>query len=407
MKFVYLAQTRQGEERRGIISAINLAEAKNKLLAEDLILISIEAQKKQTKKSFTLPFLGRVSYLDKFLFVKHLMMMIKTGLPLREAVVEIKAQSRSRKFRRVLDKIIGSLDNGESLANSLSRHPEVFDDLFINLIRAGEASGTLEENLSYLADQLEKSHYLKKKIKAAMIYPALILSSTFALMGMLSLFILPKLIPLFKSFDIELPLPTRILLWIIENSQRYGLLVFFLVVILVIAFVFISRFRFVKKINHGIILKLPILGSLNRNVNLAYLSRTLGTLIRSGIPILEALNITANTLSNVSYQGELEKSLLRIQRGEQIANYFRTNPKLFPPIFSRMISVGEKTGRLDESLIYLADFYEKEVDDVAKNISTILEPLLLIIIGIMIAFIAVAIIMPIYKITHGLSGLRR
>jgi type IV pilus assembly protein PilC len=407
MKFNYIAQTKKGEGKTGVIDASGLEEAKKRLLEEDLVLLSIEPIIKRKKAIIVIPFISRVSFLDKFLFVKHLAMMIKTGLPLREAIVEIKEQTRSKKFKKVLDDIISQVDNGKSLADSLSRHPAVFDELFVNLIKAGEASGTLEDNLKYLALQLEKAHDLGKKIKAALLYPALILISTFGLVAALALFIMPKLIPLFESFDIELPLPTRILLWLIRIIQNYSLFVIFWVLFLALVFIFISRLRSVKTINHRIILKLPLIRKLNKNINLAYFARTLGTLVKSGVPIVEAFNITARTLSNVVYQEQLKKVTLRIQRGEAIATYFRKKPELFPPVFSRMISVGEKTGKLEESLFYLADFYENEVDSITKNISTVLEPFLLIIIGVLIGFIAVSIIMPIYEITHSLSRLRR
>jgi len=407
VKFNYIAQTKTGKKRTGTVEASDLKKAKEKLLEKDWILVSIDSVEKKKKRKNIFPFLGRISFLDKFLFVKHLGMMIKAGLPLREAIFEIQEQTGSRKFKRVLDDIISCLDNGESLADSLAKHPAVFDELFVNLIKAGEASGTLEENLKYLISQLEKNHDLKNKVKAALFYPALILSSTFALVGILAIYILPKLLPLFESFEIQLPLPTRILIWVIRLFQNHGFIIFIQIIVLILIFVFISRFRSVKKINHRILLRLPIIGKLNRNVNLAYFSRTLGTLIGSGIPIIEALNITANTLTNAIYREQLKASIVRIQHGEEISSHLKTKPNLFPPVFCRMINVGEKTGKLDDSFIYLARFYEKEVSDTARNLSTILEPLLLIIIGLVIGFIAVSIIMPIYEITHGLSGLRR
>jgi len=409
MKFSYIAQTKRGESKIGIISADSLDEAKKRLLGRDLILISLEPklEKKESSLLVSIFRFGRVPFMDKLLFVRNLEMMIKAGLPLREAVFEIRNQTNSRKFKKVLSRVLEHLDNGKPLAETLSFHPDVFDDLFINLIKAGEASGTLEENLSYLAQQLEKSHDLKKKIIAAMIYPSLVLGSAFVLVGVLAIFIFPKLIPLFKSFDIVLPLPTRILLWAIELSQNYGIYILGGVIFLVILFVFLSRFKTAKSISHCLILKIPIVGKVSKNVNLAYFSRTLNTLIKSGIPIVEALEITANTLKNSVYKKEMEKIIEKIQRGEQISVHLRTNIKLFPSVFSRMISVGEKTGKLDVSLLYLAEFYEEEVNNATKNLSTILEPLLLIVVGFMVAFIAVSIIMPIYEVTHGLSGLRR
>lgn len=407
MKFQFIAQTKEGDKKEGVIEALDLKEAERMLLEKDLIIFLLEAVKKEKRKKTRSPFLGRISFFDKLLFVKLLRMMIKSGVPLREGIIEIQKETASTKFKAILKKIVEDLDNGESLAKSLSRYPDVFDDLFVNLIKIGESSGTLEETLEYLARQLEKAQDLRKKITSAMLYPLLILVATFTLVGILAFFVFPKLIPLFEGFNIDLPLPTRILLWFIKTAQIYGFFVFFLIIFFLGLLIFLSRFRTVKFIYHHFVLTLPIIGKFNRDINLACFARTLGTLVRSGVSIVEALNITANTLNNSVYQKYLKKSIARVQRGEEIASFLRDNPKLFPSVFSRMISTGEKTGRLDESLFYLAEFYEKEIDDRARNLSQILEPLLLIIIGIIVGFIAVSIIMPIYKITHTLSGLRR
>jgi len=407
MKFRYSVQTKEGEIKEGIIDAFDLKEAKRILLEKDLIIFSLEPIKEKKKKKIRIPFFGKVSLFDKLLFAKHLRMMIKSGVPLREAILEIQKESASKKFRAILKKVVEDLDNGESLSRSLSRYPYVFDDLFVNLIKIGESSGTLEKTLEYLVQQLERSYDLRKKITSAMLYPALILIATFVLIGILAFFVFPKLIPLFEGFNIELPLPTRILLWFIKTMKVYGFLLVGLIIFFVSLFFFLSRLRPIKLVNHRIVLGLPIIGRFTRNVNLAYFARTLGTLVKSGVPIVEALDITANTLNNLVYQRYLKKSISRIQRGEEVVSFLRDNPKLFPPIFSRTVSAGEKTGRLEESLFFLAEFYEKEIDNAAKNLSQILEPILLIIIGTIVGFIAVSIIMPIYKIAHTLSGLRR
>lgn len=352
---------------------------------------------------FTISFINPVPFSEKVFFVKNLALMIKAGLSLREGVATIREQTHSKKFEKVLDNIIKRLDNGEPLGDSLAKHPEIFSGFFINMIRIGEASGTLEENLRHLTLQLEKSYDLKRKVTGAMIYPAIILVSTFGLGGALSVFILPKLIPLFRSLDIELPLSTKILLWIVELIQKYGLFALIGFIGFIVFIILISRLRPVKTVNHKILLKLPVAGTISRNVNLAFFSRTLGTLIKSGVSIVEALDITAGTLANVIYQSQSKEISLRVQRGEQISTYLKTQPNLFSTTFSRMIEVGEKTGNLEESLFYLAEFYEKEIDNITKKLSTILEPILLIIIGFIVGFIAISIITPIYQLTRGLS----
>jgi len=405
MKFKYIAQEKDGEIKKGIIRKKSLKEAKSELLAQGLDLISLDEFKKEKKgKSFLF---WRISRSDKILFVKHLEVMIKAGIPLREALLEIKEQTSSKKFKKILGNIINDVENGKPLGYSLSKYPSIFDTFFINLIKTGERSGTLEESLKYLALQLEKSYALFKKIRGAMIYPALILISTLGLMIVLAIFVLPNLIPVFRSFYIDLPLTTRILVKMIEGGKDYGIFALLSGISIVALFVFISRFKRTKIITSKLVLKTPLLSKISRFINLARFSRTLHALIKGGVPIVEALDISADTLNNYVYKKELRNLSLSVQKGEKMGNYLAGKSKMFPSVFCRMISVGEKTGKLDESLLYLAEFYEKEVDDLTKNISTIIEPLLLIIIGLLVAFIAISIIMPIYELTHGLSGLRK
>ena len=202
--------------------------------------------------------------------------MIKAGLPLRESITSIQEQSKNKFFKNVLENIIKSIDNGQSLAVSLSRYPKIFDHLFVNMIKIGEEAGTLEENLGYLALQMEKSNSLKKKTIAAMIYPAIVLAATFILGGVLSIFILPKLIPLFKSLNVALPLSTKILLYLAELIQNYWLYIFLSFCFLILFIVIIYRFRAVKLASHRILLALPLAGKISQNINLSLFSRNLG-----------------------------------------------------------------------------------------------------------------------------------
>lgn len=346
--------------------------------------------------------INKVSHLDKLLFVKHLSVMIKAGLSLREGVSTIEEQAKSKSFKKILNNIVKKLDNGEALGESLSAYPNAFNELFVNLIKAGEASGSLEENLNYLSIQLEKDHDLRRKVKAALLYPLIILIATLGLGGALSIFVLPKLIPLFKSLNVDLPLYTKILLFTVESIQNYGLFILGGIILLIIFIIFISKLRPIKSLNHRILLKIPIVGTIAKNINLAVFSRTLATLIKSGVSILEAMDIASNTLGNVIYKKKLIDLTSEIQQGKRMTDYLKKESKIFPSIFSRMIAVGEETGNLENSLFYLADFYEKEVDSATKNLSTILEPILLVIIGLVVAFVAISIISPIYQITRGL-----
>jgi len=349
-----------------------------------------------------IPFLNQVSFLEKILFAKNLALMIKSGLSLREAVVTLQEQSKSKVFKEILHGVIKNIDNGRSLADSLAGYPGVFDPLYINMIRIGEESGGLEENLNYLASQLEKSYQLSGKVKGAMVYPAIIILAVVILSLALIFFILPKVTPIFQSLNIELPLTTRILIKFTEIVENYG----FLLLVGVIGLIFISilllRIQKIKFLSHKLTLKIPIMGQIFRDVSIAQFGRTLGILLRSGIPVVQALDITQNTLVNLVYQKELAGITEEVKKGKSISDYLKKKETAFPLMVSRLVGVGEKTGSLEETLLYIGDFYEAEVDKSTKTLSSTVEPILLLIIGLAVGLIAVAIISPIYEITRGL-----
>ena len=358
--------------------------------------------KAKVKTSFNIPFLNRISFLDKVIFAKNLSLMIKSGLPLRESVTILKEQSKKKKFKKLLDNVIKDIDNGQPLAVCLSHYPRIFSSFYINMIKVGEESGSLEENLKRLALHLEKSYRLRQEIKAAMIYPSIILSALIILSVVLVFFVFPQIAPIFKSFDIELPFTTRVLIGFIEFVQSYKLYILVGAVVLVFFLSLVSRTRLIKYFIDRIILKIPVIGSTSKNVNIAHFSYTLGILLKSGIPVLKALDITKASLGNLLYQKELEGVIEEVKKGKSISDYLSGQEKIFPLMVSKMIGVGEKTGNLEETLLYLGNFYEAEVDRSTKNLSVILEPILLLIIGAVVGFIALAIISPIYEITRGL-----
>ncbi|MCZ2845756.1 MAG: type II secretion system F family protein [Candidatus Bathyarchaeota archaeon] len=402
MKFKYIAKTKTWETEEGLIVAPNLEEAKLLLSNKDLTLVSIKPVKKALELSFSNTFLGRVSFLEKILFAKNLSLMIQAGLPLRESVVTIQEQSRSRKLKRVLDDALKSIDNGQSLAESLSYHSRIFNNFYINMIRIGEESGTLKENLEHLASQLEKNRDIRQRVKGAMLYPLIVFTTLILLSLGLIFFVLPKILPVFKALQVQLPLTTRILIRFTDITQNYGLYIFFGIVVIVIILFLMSRKKQVKFLIQKINFKIPIMGRILQDVNLAHFSRTLGTLLTSGLPVIRALEITRDTLGNLIYQKETEGMTEAIKQGKTISDYLGPKKTTFPPMVSRMIGAGEKTGNLGGTLLYLGQFYEEEMDRSIRTLSSVIEPILLIIIGIGIGFISLAIISPIYEITRGL-----
>jgi type IV pilus assembly protein PilC len=402
MRYLYLGTTRDGQEERGIVEARDAAGAAEQVRHMGLMLINL----RRDNSAFLANVLGFgwVTNLIKVTFTKHLSLMIQAGLPIDEAIRVLHDQATGR-FRKILGEILKAVEGGRPLSEALARHPSVFSELFIATVRAGELSGTLEGSFRDLAVQLTKSYDVNRKIRGAMVYPILVISAALGIGLGMSIFVLPKILTLFSSITVTLPLPTRILMGIsgfmVKNWAPFS--------IALAAAVFglwnLFQLRSVKPITHAILLRLPIFGTMSRNFNLATFSRTMATLLRSGISIGEAFQICAETIRNVSYKRALIKVRETIETGAPASTVLEEFPRLFPATVTSMISVGEHTGKLEETLGYLSEFYEDEVDSTTKNLSTIMEPVLLLLIGLAVAFLAIAVIMPVYNMINSIDQL--
>lgn len=401
MRYFYTAATPAGI-KKGEIEAKTRFEARAKIKEMGYELITLE-EKRGIFVRLKAVFEG-VSVLDKVLFAKHLSVMLKSGMTLNESLATLRDQAGARSFKKVIDGVLKSVLSGRTLADSLARHENIFSSLFVNIVRAGEEGGTLDENLSYLADYLRRDYDLRNKMKSAAAYPLIVVITTFVLGGALSVFVLPKLADMFRSMQFTLPLATRILIWISNFLQGF----WWLLVIFVFGLIFLIRFLLKRKTTRPLLSKIvlgaPIIGKIAKDMNLARATRTFGSLLRSGIPIVSALYIVSSTIENSLYSESLKRSSAEVQKGATVSSVFAKNQKLFPPLVTRMIGVGERTGRLDEMLTYLANFYEGEVDTATKNLSAIVEPILLILIGLVVGFVAIAIISPIYEFTGAFGG---
>lgn len=346
---------------------------------------------------------NKIKQVDKILFARHLAIMLKSGMPFSEALEALKDQTDSDKLREIIDYSLRAVQEGESLGQSLKNYKKYFRPLFLHMIEVGEQSGNLPSNLEYLAKQLKKSHDLKSKVKSAMLYPAIVLVGTLLLGAGLAFFIFPKLISFFESLDVTLPLPTRIILWLAYNTRDYGLYFLIGLVGLIVGLRLLFRFKKVRFYAHKLWLRLPWVGPLIKKLNLAYFSRTLSSLLEAGISIVEALDVAAGAMGNLAYRKDLEEAKQRIEAGESLGAVLKEKEAHFPPVSAHMVEVGEQTGSLSSTLLYLADFYEDDVDSATENLAEALEPILLIFMGVVVGFIAIAIILPIYKITQGLQ----
>ncbi len=356
------------------------------------------------KKNNNIQLFDKIKFLDKLLFTKHLSMMIKSGITLSESIDAIASQTQSKKFQKVLAEISLDIKNGKSFPQALKKHPKVFSQFYVVLCEVGEESGTLSESLNYLSSQLEKEYSLKKKVQGALLYPTIVLAAVGAVGAGMSIFVLPQLIELFESLNVELPITTKILLFFAYTMKNYGIFV----IAGFIAFVFLLRAflqtSFMKPKWHAFSLSAPVFGKLLENGELTALCRNLGVMLKSGLTITKALEVQKEGTQNLVFKDYVQRLQKSVEKGQELqkelteGNYTR-----FSPIAIKMIGVGEKTGKLDEAFLYLGDFFEDEVDNTVRNLSVVLEPIVLLIIGLIVGFVALSIISPIYSLTGSIK----
>lgn len=345
-----------------------------------------------------------MSLKDRIFFIKRLAFLIKANVPILESLHMIREQMYARRHLRIVSLVIEDVSNGHSLAKSLGKFARMFGDFGINIIKVGEQSGTLSQNLEYLADELKKKQTLKRKVTSAFVYPAIIVVATMAITAFLMLFLFPKIMPIFTSLHAELPFSTRAVMASTVFLQHYGLYLLGGLFLLSVVFVMLVRTNPVFHLAvDRLLLRIPIIGAVVQYYNLASSMRTIGLLLKSGITLSEALPLTRDTTQNLAYKREFDVLTQTIMRGEQMSAYLRKRRTMFPDVLTQMISVGERSGNLSNTLIYLSEFYEMEVEDFTKNLSSLIEPILMIMMGVVVGFIAISIITPIYGITQHLQ----
>lgn len=345
-----------------------------------------------------LPFLSKyVPLREKMFFVEHLAVMLKAAIPVDRALSSLQEQTAHKALKKIIGALRDTVTSGQPLSAGLQQYRKVFGDLFINMVSAGETSGKLEESLQRLYVQLKKDYDLKSKVRGALAYPAFVILTMISIGTVVMIYVIPKLIPFFENFGTTLPLSTRILIAVSKFIVSNGIWVAIAMVLVGGISVKLAQGRFRRHL-HIVLLKLPIISNIVKKINIARFARTLSTLLSTDILVVEALNITSRTLGNMLYQESVSKSAEGIKRGIPIAAAIKEYPKLFPATVYTMVSVGEESGNLAELLEELAIFYEESVDEITKNLSTLIEPILIVLLGIAVGGMAIAILTPMYSL---------
>jgi type IV pilus assembly protein PilC len=361
-------------------------------------LQKVELPKKERNIFQKMMVVGTVSMKELLFFTKNLSILLKAGTTLTEAIEVLRDQAKG-KMKYVLEQVGEEIVEGHPFSEALADHKGTFSEIFVNIVKIGEQSGTLEDNLSYIAEQLDKSYQLRKKIVGAMVYPLIVVIGAVVLSVGIILFVLPKVTNLFKGFDVELPITTRMLIGISDFFQANGLVSLIVGSIGLVVFLVLIKQRFIKPITHWIFLYTPVVRSISVHSNLASFCRTMSILLKSGVTIDEGIKICSRTVSNYHYQKFLEKTHDKIKSGDTLAASLALKKSLFYGTDIQIVKVGEQSGSLSESLSYCASIHEREVDSITKNLSNVLEPILLVAVGLMVGFLALSIITPIYSIT--------
>lgn len=341
---------------------------------------------------------------ERLLFTRNLAVMIKSGIPLQEAIEALAGEVKSGGFRSALRDIMTDVSAGKALSDAMEKHSHFFDRFYTTIVRVGEGSGSLEESMILLSRMLEKQSSFKKKVQSALLYPSIVIAAAFFIGGYIGLFILPRLFDFFTTLDIPLPLSTRVLIVVVRTMNDYGGYIISGIILLIVAGKILSGLPRIRPVWHALILSLPIYGAFVRRSQLTLFFRNLGTLMSGGVALPNAFEIQAQSMPNIVFQNYARRIGEAVSAGRSMSeDIFSKKYRFIPAIAVKMIDVGERTGHLAAAFSDLGDFFESELDESVKNFSTVIEPVLLIIIGLTTAFIAVSIISPIYQIAGSIK----
>jgi type IV pilus assembly protein PilC len=392
--FTWEGKTRQGTVQKGEIAANSKEDVLALLRKQNIQPINVTAKAKELKLSFGAP---KVKDKDIVIFTRQLATMIDAGLPLVQCLDILGSQTENKSLQKTVNQVRSDVESGATFADALKKHPKIFDTLYCNMVAAGEAGGILDTILGRLAAFMEKFAKIKGQIKSAMIYPAIILFVAVSVVSLLLVVVVPMLANIFVEAKMQLPFPTRVVMAFSNFLKGWGGLS--LIVAIIGFFVGLKQFRRTEKglrTTDGIALKIPVAGSLIQRVAVAKFTRTLGTLLTSGVPILEGLLIVSRTAGNKVVEDAILTTRQSVSEGKTLADPLG-RAKIFPAMVVSMISVGEATGALDNMLNKIADFYDDEVDSAVAALTSMLEPMLMIFLGVVVGFVIVAMYMPIFQ----------
>lgn len=402
--FTYIGKAISGETRKGSLNAANLAQATAILRGQQIVPSSIIEKKGGLSMEIKLPGMTqKVTTKEIVIFTRQFAVMIDAGLPLVQCLEILSSQQENKEFKRILIDVKTTVEGGSTFADALKKHPKVFDELFVNLVAAGEVGGILDTILNRLSGFMEKSEKLKGEIKGALTYPVAVIGIATIVVAGLLIWVVPIFEDMFASFGSALPAPTQVVVIMSDFLQNY----WYVIIGVMAAIKYGVQYSYTttrgRLMWDAIILKIPVFGDLIRKTAVARFTRTLSTMMSSGVPILEALEIVAKTAGNVIIENAIMKARMGLSEGKNLAEPL-AETKVFPGMVTQMITVGESTGAMDTMLSKIADFYEDEVDASVKTITSLIEPLLMAFLGVVVGGLVIALYLPIFSLAGAAGG---
>ena len=401
MKLTYKATSRDGTIQSGEIEAKDIAEAAFYLRSKQLLPIQIKPRQEAAGFSL-LSFFKRQNANDLVLFTRQLSSILSSGLTLMQALTILKEQTQAVTMKEIIGGIITDVQEGKTLAMAISKYPKTFSPIYISLIRAGESSGFLDKILERLADNLEKSQKLKSTIRSALLYPIIIVILMAVVMTIMMIFVVPQLTNLYANLNIQLPLTTQIVVGISNAVINFWPFVIGAIVLLIFAYRRWTATDSGRLLKDEVSLRVPIFGNIITLSILTELARTFGLLVGAGTLVVESLNQSADVSGNLVYQNAILDVAKRVEKGISVGDALSTYV-IFPPILVQMVRIGEQTGKLDESLLKVSEYFEREVEGKVKGLTTALEPVIMVVLGVSVAFLIISIITPIYNLTSSIQ----
>jgi len=400
MLFSYKAKTSSGEIMEGVMEAADRFALAKDLRTRGSTPLSIKEKGKRafSPEQFFGSLFGRVGIGDKILFCKNLSGMLRAGLSLARALAVLEKQTKNRALNKVYASLITDINAGEPLSDALEKFPKVFSKLFVSMVRAGEESGNLPGALTEVGLSLEKAHALTKKIRGALIYPGIILSAMVVIGILMFAFVVPTLASTFQELGVTLPTSTRFFMGLGNFFSEHLALTFIILILGMTGTVALLRARFMARYVDFAVIHLPLIGPLARELNTARTARTIASLLSSGVSITRAIEVTEDVVQNIYYKRVLSEARQAVERGAPFSEAFEKHTKLYPIMMSEMTEVGEETGKLSDMLSQIATFYEEDIEGKTKNLSTVIEPLLMVVVGAGVGFFAISMISPLYSV---------